>query len=142
MINSDHSYGVGNPGSRLEQAQECDRLKLFNGIPTSLSVTWNRHKNVIGLNCLMGSQPVCQLLAAGCWFSQGTMILSTHKTDHHDIAEILLIVALSNNNHIVIPPLPGGGGGYTVLPLSVCPSFRRPRYFSSHFSQQLSMAEI
>ena len=31
----------------------------------------------------------------------------------------------------------GGGGGYTVLPLSVC-----PRYFSSHFSQQLLMAEI
>jgi len=29
------------------------------------------------------------------------------------------------------------GGGYTVLPLSV-----RPRYFSSHFSQQLLMAEI
>ena len=28
-------------------------------------------------------------------------------------------------------------GGYTVLPLSVS-----PRYFSSHFSQQLSMAEI
>ena len=27
-------------------------------------------------------------------------------------------------------------GGYTVLPLSVCPSVL-PRYFSSHFSQQL-----
>ena len=25
---------------------------------------------------------------------------------------------------IIIPPLPEGGGGYTVLPLSVCPSFR------------------
>jgi hypothetical protein len=39
--------------------------------------------------------------------------------------------------YIIIPPLPEGGGGYTVLPLSVCPSFRhsvRPRYFSSHFS--------
>ena len=35
----------------------------------------------------------------------------------------------------------GEGGGYTVLPLSICPSIR-PRYFSSHFSQQLSMAEI
>ena len=34
-------------------------------------------------------------------------------------------------------PTPRRGGGYTVLPLSV-----RPRYFSSHFSQQLSMAEI
>jgi hypothetical protein len=34
-----------------------------------------------------------------------------------------------------------GEGGYIVLPLSICPSIR-PRYFSSHFSQQLSMAEI
>jgi hypothetical protein len=25
---------------------------------------------------------------------------------------------------IIIPPLPEVGGGYTVLPLSVCPSFR------------------
>jgi hypothetical protein len=33
------------------------------------------------------------------------------------------------------------GRGYTVLPLSVCP-FVHPRYFSSHFSQQLLMAEI
>ena len=41
----------------------------------------------------------------------------------------------------IYTPLPGGGGGYTVLPLSVCPSVR-PRYFSSHFSQHLSMAEI
>ena len=34
-------------------------------------------------------------------------------------------------------PAPRRGGGDTVLPLSV-----RPRYFSSHFSQQLLMAEI
>jgi hypothetical protein len=37
--------------------------------------------------------------------------------------------------------VPRRGRGYTVLPLSVCLSFR-PRYFSSHFSRQLSMAEI
>jgi hypothetical protein len=35
------------------------------------------------------------------------------------------------------PAPPEGGGGYTVLPLSVLPSV--PRYFSSHFSQQLFM---
>ena len=40
---------------------------------------------------------------------------------------------------IIIPPLPEGGGGYTVLPLSVRPS---KIFFSSHFSQQLLMAEI
>jgi hypothetical protein len=39
-------------------------------------------------------------------------------------------------NYTPAPP----EGGYTVLPLSVLPSV--PRYFSSHFSQQLLMAEI
>ena len=38
---------------------------------------------------------------------------------------------------IPLPRSPKGRGGDTVLPLSV-----RPRYFSSHFSQQLLMAEI
>jgi len=32
---------------------------------------------------------------AGQWFSQGTPVSSTSKTDHHDITEILLKVALN-----------------------------------------------
>jgi hypothetical protein len=31
---------------------------------------------------------------AGQWFSTGTTVSSTNKTDHHDITEILLKVAL------------------------------------------------
>jgi hypothetical protein len=38
---------------------------------------------------------VCQWLAAGRWFSPGTPVSSTNKTDLHDIAEILLKVALT-----------------------------------------------
>ena len=38
----------------------------------------------------------CQWLAAGLWFSPGTLVSSTNKTDWHDIAEILLKVALNN----------------------------------------------
>jgi hypothetical protein len=34
-------------------------------------------------------------LAAGQWFSPGTPVSSTNKTDGHDIAEILLKVALT-----------------------------------------------
>jgi len=41
-----------------------------------------------------------QLMATGQWFSFGTMVSSTNKTDHHDIAEILLKVAL---NTITLP---------------------------------------
>jgi hypothetical protein len=40
----------------------------------------------------------CQWLATGRWFSPGTPVSSTNKTDSHDIAEILLKVALSTIN--------------------------------------------
>ena len=45
---------------------------------------------------------VCQWLAAGRWFSLCTL-LSTNKTDRHDITEILLKVALNTITH---PPPP------------------------------------
>jgi hypothetical protein len=41
---------------------------------------------------------VCQWLAAGWWFSPGTLVSSTNKTDRHNITEILLKVALSTIN--------------------------------------------
>ena len=37
----------------------------------------------------------CQWLATGRWFSAGTRVSSTNKTDSHDITEILLKVALN-----------------------------------------------
>ena len=41
---------------------------------------------------------VCQWLVTGQWFSPGTPVSSTNKTDCHDIAEILLKVALNTIN--------------------------------------------
>jgi hypothetical protein len=38
---------------------------------------------------------VWQWLAKGWWFSPGTPVSSSNKTDHHNIAEILLKVALN-----------------------------------------------
>jgi len=38
---------------------------------------------------------VSQWLVAGRWFSSGTPVSSTNKTDRHDIAEILLKVVLN-----------------------------------------------
>jgi hypothetical protein len=38
---------------------------------------------------------VCQWLVTGRWFSPGTPVSSTNKTDHHDITEKLLKVALN-----------------------------------------------
>ena len=42
---------------------------------------------------------VCQWLTAGRWFSPGTSVSSTNKTNRHDITEILFKVAL-------VPDLP------------------------------------
>ena len=39
---------------------------------------------------------ICQLLAAGRWFSPGIPVSSTNKTDRHDLTEILLKVVLNN----------------------------------------------
>ena len=40
---------------------------------------------------------VCLLLAAGWWFSPGTPVSFTNKTERHEITEILLNVALNTN---------------------------------------------
>jgi hypothetical protein len=37
-------------------------------------------------------------IVAGRWFSPGTLVFSTNKTDSHDITEILLKVALNTIN--------------------------------------------
>jgi len=45
------------------------------------------------------SDKVCQWLTTGRWFSPGTPVSSTNKTDYHDITEILLKVALITIKH-------------------------------------------
>jgi hypothetical protein len=50
---------------------------------------------------------VCQWLETGRWFSPGTLISSTNKTDRHDITEIFLKVALNTtivNQTIIMSP--------------------------------------
>ena len=42
---------------------------------------------------------VRQWLAAGWWFSPGTLVSSTNKSHRHDTTEILLKVALNTRNH-------------------------------------------
>ena len=45
------------------------------------------------------SDKVCQWLVTGWWFSPGTPVSSTNKTDRYDITEILLKVALNTIKH-------------------------------------------
>ena len=57
--------------------------------------------NVVSLNPAHGKlyttlcDKVCQGLVAVLWFSLGTLVFSTNKTDRHDITEVLLKVALN-----------------------------------------------
>ena len=67
---------------------------------------------------------VCQWLAAGRWFSLGTPVSSTNKTDGHNITEILLKVALN----LITPTLnlnciSGKVGLYLLLQNSILNSF-------------------
>ena len=56
---------------------------------------------VVSLNPTLCDK-VCQWLATGRWFSPGTPVYSTNKTDCYDITEILLKVALSTINQPTI----------------------------------------
>jgi hypothetical protein len=59
--------------------------------PLSCEFVSSSRRNVFGtILC----DKVCQWLATGQWFSLGTPVSSIHKTDRHDIIEILLKVAL------------------------------------------------
>ena len=100
------------------------------GIPTHDQLHWRRECNTVTITPQMGyhylcnqclsplnlwgwtplrrgvlvtilRDKVCQWLAAGRWFSTGTLVSSTNKTDRHDIAEILLKVALNIINQTI-----------------------------------------
>ena len=59
----------------------------------SLPTLWFRIRLRRGVVETTLSDKVCQWLATGRWFSQGTLVSSLNKTDCHDITEILLKVA-------------------------------------------------
>jgi hypothetical protein len=49
----------------------------------------------ISARCTTLCDKVCQRLATDRWFSPGSPVSSTNKTDRHDITEILLKVTLN-----------------------------------------------
>ena len=61
----------------------------------SLLTLWFRTSFMAGVLDTSLCDKVCQWLTAGQWFSPGTPVSSTNKTDRHDITEVLLKVALS-----------------------------------------------
>ena len=59
--------------------------------------------------CTTLCDKVCQCPVAGRWFSSGTPVSSTNKTDRHDITEILFKVALN----IIKPVIPINSVNYS-----------------------------
>jgi len=59
-----------------------------------LGVIYQRHELRRGVLDTTWCDKVCPWLATGQWFSLGSTISSTNKTDRHDITEILLKVTL------------------------------------------------
>jgi hypothetical protein len=59
--------------------------------------------NLLMARCTTLCDKCCQWLVAGWWFSLGTPVSSTYKTDHHDISEILLKVVLNTINQTKPP---------------------------------------
>jgi len=53
----------------------------------------------IRARCTTLCDKVCQWPVRGRWFSSGTPVSSTNRTDCHDITEILLKVALNTINY-------------------------------------------
>ena len=70
----------------------------------------------IRARCTTLCNKVCRWLTIGRWFSPGTLVSSTNKTDRHDITEIVLKAALNiinqTNNNITIFQLYRGGQFY------------------------------
>ena len=64
----------------------------------------------------------CQWFAAGRWFSPGTQVSSTNKTDCHDTTEILLKVAL--NTMTLNPKVLGHLQTYQSSPLEPLDQFK------------------
>ena len=78
----------------------CDRMVVGFTTTYTYAISVYHHLSCEFESCSWRSAPdttlcgkVCQWLTAGQWFSPGTPVSSTNKTDHQDIAGLLLKVA-------------------------------------------------
>jgi hypothetical protein len=84
------SYGINNntEGSSWSWSYGINNY-LCNQCLSPLTL-WVRSQLRRGVLDTTLCDKVCQWLAAGQWFSTGTPVSSTNKTDRHDITEIVL----------------------------------------------------
>ena len=81
----------------------CGRDHMVVGLTTTYTISAYHH-----WSCEFSIQhyvkSFCQSFATGQWFSQGTPVFSTNKTDCLDITEILLKVALNTITLTLLHP--------------------------------------
>jgi hypothetical protein len=81
-------------GKECQARCKCQRIyNYLSNQCLSPLLLWVRIS--IRVSCTTLCDKVCQWLAAGHWFSPGTPVSSTNKTDRHDITEILLEVVIA-----------------------------------------------
>jgi len=81
--------------SRLKQFISYAFLVFLLGFTTTYSIKVVSSRSCRGVLYTTLCDKVCQRVSTGRWFSPDTLLSSTNKTDHHDIAKILLKVALT-----------------------------------------------
>jgi len=70
-----------------------DLVIMFGGVKSQQENRWDYISRSVLDTTLCDK--VCQWLTIGRWFSQGTAVSSSIKTDRHEITEILLKAALN-----------------------------------------------
>jgi hypothetical protein len=79
----------------IMKQETLDGFMVFNDTFNNISALMLWLRIPIRARCTTLCDKVCQWLAAGQWFSLGSPVSSTNKTDRHDISEILLKVSLN-----------------------------------------------
>jgi hypothetical protein len=64
-------------------------------------LNWKNSRCFIYFATTLLRDKVCQQLAASQWFSPGTPVSFTNKTDRHHIAEVVLKVALNTKPKLI-----------------------------------------
>jgi len=100
----EHTYSLCLRGRRGSERMAFGFITTYV-ISTYQLTLWVRIPFKRGLLDTTLCDKVCLWLATGRWFSPGTLISSTNKTNWHDIAEILLKVVLNSITLTITPSL-------------------------------------
>ena len=102
IVRHDRDSSIPEVTTHLAYIARHDRDRMVVGFTTTYAISAYYHwycgfesRSGRGVLDTTLCDKVCQWLATDLWFSSGTLVSSTNKTDRHDITEILLKVAIN-----------------------------------------------